>query len=185
MIEAASAVGSPVTPSTNSCELNSSRQCSRTGSDESPAGRLVDGIVLAEDGDLAHLRAAGRDGVVAATVVDVAGLGGDVPERLQPALAGDELDIVGLGALKQAAQPRTERANAAVHRPLADLVDRQAFVEDEDVFIRELDLHAALLRRAERPRPLVQRRLGRHHRAAAQEGVAWRPRRDSNPRRPP
>ena len=74
-----------------------------------------------------------------------------MPERLQPALARDQLDVVRLGTLEQVPQTRAERPGAAIHGPLADLLDREALVEFEDVLIRELDLHPAFLVRANPP----------------------------------
>jgi hypothetical protein len=67
-----------------------------------------------------------------------------VPEGLEPALACHKLDVVGLGARQEISDSRPERTRAPIHGPLADLVGRQAFVEDVDVLIRELDLHARL-----------------------------------------
>jgi len=75
----------------------------RRGKDErAAAGGGLDRIDLAADRDLADLRAAGRHRVVARAVVHVERPAADVPERLQLALAVDELDVVRFRALEQA-----------------------------------------------------------------------------------
>jgi hypothetical protein len=66
---------------------------------------------------------------------------GDVPERLEPALARDKGDILGLGALEQPTEPATERLGPAIHRALAEGIHALAFLEDEDPLGPELNVH--------------------------------------------
>jgi hypothetical protein len=69
------------------------------------------------------------------------GPAGDVPERLEAALARDEGDVLGLRALEQATQPAAERLRPAIHRALAERVDALALLEDEDPLGPELNVH--------------------------------------------
>ena len=93
------------------------------------------------DRDLANVRAAGRHRVLARAVIYVKRPSADVPERLQPTLAVDELDVLCLWALEQVFYPAAESAPTFIHRPQPSVLWGELVVEKKDVLIRERDLH--------------------------------------------
>ena len=113
------------------------------------AGRTLrrDGVVGAVDRHCLNLDSARRDGVISRSVVDVASVTGDVPERLEPALTGDEDHFIVLGALEQAAEAAGEGLRPSVGRSLADVVEGETFLQDIELLGRQRQFHGSHDRR--------------------------------------
>jgi hypothetical protein len=78
-------------------------------------------VHLALDGDLADFGPARGHRIFVGPVVDVFRATADVPKGLEPALAVDELDVLGLRTLEQVSDPAPERAGPTIHRALLDI----------------------------------------------------------------
>ena len=102
---------------------------------------MADGVGRAEHVTSRTSGALATTAIVAAPLVGVGGAAGDVPEGLEPALARDELDIVGLRPAEQGSDAGPERLCPVIHRLLAHEIGGVALAQDEDPLGPELDVH--------------------------------------------
>jgi hypothetical protein len=68
---------------------------------------------------------------------------GDVPERLDPPLGRQQLDVLRLGALEEAADPRAEGRRLLLLGAPLHVLEAEARLEAEDPRLAERDVHVA------------------------------------------
>ena len=111
---------------------------------------------LAQDGDIANL---GRqqDGVFTLALIGENRLAGHMPERLQPALAVDQLELVFLGLGQEPGNLGhcPERVHPLCSGPSFRMIHRELVVQDKHAFFGEMHVHGHI---HVWPRPLRARK---------------------------